>query len=50
MTNPQSIHQTAQGIGMNVEDGSRTVGSADHPPGPVEHAQNMLALYVIERI
>ena len=33
---------------MNVEDGSRAVGSADHPAGSLEHSQNMLALYILE--
>ena len=43
--NPQPAHQTAKCVGMDVEDGSGAVGSADHPAGSLEHLQNMLALY-----
>ena len=48
--NPEPVHQTAKCVGMDVEDGSRSVRSADHPAGSLEHSQNMLTLYILERI
>jgi hypothetical protein len=33
---------------MDVEDGSRAVGTADHPAGSLEHPQNMPALYILK--
>ena len=46
--NSQPFHQAAKGVRVNLEDGSRAVGSADHPAGSLEHSQNMLALYFFE--
>ena len=37
----QEVHQTAQRVRMDVEDGSRAVGSADYRAGSLEHSQNV---------
>jgi hypothetical protein len=35
---------------MQVQDGSGAVGAADQPARSLKHSQNVLALYVFERI
>src|SRR3954447_18235920 len=47
--NSEPVHQTAKCVWMNVEDGSCTVRSADHPTGSLENPQNMPALYIVKR-
>src|SRR3954447_21135545 len=46
--NPEPVHQTAKCVWMDVEDGSCTIGSADHPAGSLKNSQNMPALYTVE--
>src|SRR5438105_575300 len=46
--NPEPVHQTAKCVWMDVKDGSRAIGSADHPAGSLENSQNMPALYIVK--
>ena len=50
MPNPQPFHQTAKSVGMEAENGSCAAESADQPARSLEHSQNMLAFYMLERI
>src|SRR5262245_49905099 len=48
--NSQSVHQASKGVRVKIQDGASAPRSADHPSCPPEHAQNMLALDLFERI